>query len=108
MKQLIYGPWGMLLFVVAVILVSLAYTQSRLGMAQGGLLSGCAISEAKELAFCNVANDPANPDGLYVSANGAAYFLVSKQVQGQQPTTINCSTWQASNSGLSASGCVLK
>jgi hypothetical protein len=120
--------WIALMFVA----VSLSYLmgQSRLSMMTGGLLTSCAVSSAKELAFCNVAGDPTNPDGLYVSANGAAFFLVGKAIPGGvqtfnsrtgnvlpatgdysygqlsgKPTAISCSTSAQSNTGLTANGC---
>src|SRR5580693_9180393 len=48
------------------------------------LLSGCPapVSLSGELITCDVANDPANPDGEYLSANGAPYFLVTKGPEG--------------------------
>lgn len=71
--------WILLVFIA----VSLSHLmgQSRFGMSPGSTLASCALSAPKELAFCNVAGDPLNGDGLYVSANGAGYFLVGKGVQ---------------------------
>lgn len=102
----------------------------------GVTLAQCQTSQppaVNSLLFCNVANDGANPAGLYVSANAAAYFLVSKSGTGgvatfnnrsgnvlpaqddytysqlkSKPTTISCATSSQSNTGFTASGCVIQ
>jgi hypothetical protein len=87
-------------------------------------LAGCQAAAPPTkgaLIHCNVANDSANPDGDYVSANGAAYFLVSKSVAAgvtswngasgtvtYTPTTVTCTTVSITNTGLTASGCTIK
>lgn len=72
---------GVVLTVVvfAVLIAIDAHSQSSLTLSPGGLLSACPLPSvgSKALVFCNVANDPANVDGVYVSANGAAWFRVA-------------------------------
>lgn len=41
-------------------------------------LAGCPPPAASFMNFCQVTNDPGNPSGAYVTANGAAYFLLQK------------------------------
>jgi hypothetical protein len=98
------------------------------------LLSSCPKPTVNTVIQCSVANDPANPDGVYVSANAAAYFKVGAVVAtgvssfntrtgavvsatgdysyaqlSSPPTTLDCSTWSVAQNGhLSASGCVIK
>lgn len=96
-------------------------------------LAGCPAPAANFMNFCQVTSDPANPAGAYLTANGAAYFLLQKasgqsgvvtfagrsgsvipaqgdytygQLNGP-PTKLNCSTASHSNTGLTASGCVI-
>ncbi len=45
-------------------------------------LAGCLAPAAGALITCNVANDPNNASGEYVSANGQPYFLVQSQTTG--------------------------
>jgi hypothetical protein len=97
-------------------------------------LAGCQTPTAGTLVHCNVANDPNNPTGDYVSANGAAYFLISQAQAGgvsswnkrtgavvpatgdysysqlsSPPTTLSCATWSISQSGaLTAANCTIK
>lgn len=97
-------------------------------------LAGCPAPAANFMNFCQVTSDPANPSGAYLTANGAAYFLLQKasgqsgvvtfagrsgnvtpaqgdysyaQLNGQ-PTTISCGTASHSNTGFTASGCSIK
>lgn len=119
------------LVIISILFIAgLLPSQSRVGMQGGGLLSSCPLSIPKELAACNVSNDPANPDGLYLSANGAPFFPVSKGGVGgvatfnnrsgnvlpaandykysdlaNKPTAFTCTTSSQSNTGLTASGC---
>lgn len=98
-------------------------------------LAGCPAPAANFMNFCQVTNDPNNPAGAYVTANGVAYFLLQKAATGGnavatvfgrtgnvvgaqgdysysqlsgQPTTLSCSTSSQSNSGFTASGCTIK
>jgi hypothetical protein len=121
----------------AFIAVSLSYLlrAQTFGVQPSGVtLAQCTAAQppaVNTLWFCNVANDAANPAGMYVSANGAAYFQVAKSGGGggvttfnnrsgnvlpaqgdysyiqlaNPPTKISCSTSSQSNSGFSASGC---
>lgn len=67
------------------LLSPLCFAQFIISEGDGGLLSSCAVSAVKSIAFCDVAGDPANPDGLYLSANGAPYFQVgASQLNGVQ------------------------
>jgi hypothetical protein len=126
-------PSAVLILLVAFGLV-LSHSQSSLSISPGSTLSACPAPAAKALIHCNVAGDGSNPDGDYVSANGAAYFLVSKVGAGgvtsvfgrtgavaaaandysyaqlsSPPTTVTCSTFTISNTGgLVATGCILK
>jgi len=96
-------------------------------------LSGCPAPAANFMNFCQVTNDPSNPTGVYVTANGAAYFLLkpagsagvasfngrtgnvlpatgdySYSGLSAKPTTITCTTAQISAGGtgnFTASGC---
>jgi hypothetical protein len=111
------------------------FGQSSLTVSPSGTLASCPAPSSKALIFCNVAGDPANTDGAYVSTNGAAYFLVTKGGAGggnvatvfgrtgnvlpsqgdysysqlsAPPTTLSCSTASHSNTGLTANGCTIK
>jgi hypothetical protein len=109
------------------------FAQSSLTVSPAGTLSSCPAPSAKALIFCNVASDPSNADGAYVSTNGAAYFLITKGGAGGNvatvfgrtgnvlpsqgdysysqlsapPTKVSCSTASHSNTGLTASGCTI-
>jgi len=126
-------PSAVLILLVAFGLV-LSHSQSSLSISPGSTLSACPAPAAKALIHCNVAGDGSNPDGDYVSANGAAYFLVSKVGAGavssvfgrtgavtasandykysqlsSPPTSITCTTFTISNSGgLVATGCTIQ
>lgn len=117
-----------------VLVIALGYAQSSLSISPGSTLASCPAPSAKALIFCNVAGDPSNPDGAYVSANGAAYSQVSQGAAqsgvtsfnkrtgavvpaagdysysqlASPPTTVTCSTFTQSNSGVTMSGCVVK
>lgn len=122
--------------ICAAILVcwSILAGQSALTVSPAGLLSACPTPSAKALIFCNVAGDSGNPDGAYVSANGAAYFKVGASAGGGgvtsyngrtgavtpqsndysysqlsgKPTTLACTTASHNNGGFSASGCTIQ
>jgi hypothetical protein len=108
--------------------------QSSLTVAPGATLSTCAapVAGSKALIICNVAGDPSNPDGAYLSANGGAYFLIQPTGAGgvtswksrtgavvpqngdysysqlsSPPTKISCTTVSFSNSGFTGSGCTI-
>lgn len=129
--------WAGLLFIAIglskIITPNPANAQS-LGVNPTTILSSCPAPQAAWLYICQVANDPANPAGAYVTANGAGYFLLQKaggsggvasyngrtgnvvpttndysysQLSGK-PTTISCSTSSQSNSGFTASGCTIQ
>ena len=72
-------------------IVALAYAQSSLSLTPGSTLASCPapVTGSKALQICNVAGDPSNPDGAYVSANGGAYFLVSAVTQANGVTSWN-------------------
>lgn len=53
-----------------------------------GPLSGCPLPSARALVFCGVAGDPANPDGIYASNNGAAYFRIATPAAAVLPSTV--------------------
>ncbi len=93
MKKLI--PFASFVVAAVILLVVFTLAQSSLKLSPGGLLSGCAVSGAGELSICNVANDPANPAGMYISANGQPYFLVTQQVN----QTLNFSQIQGQTTG---------
>jgi hypothetical protein len=106
--------------------------QSSFTITPGGTLALCPAPSAKALIHCNVAGDPSNADGDYVSANGAPYFQLQKAGTGgvntvfgragnvvaapgdysysqltAPPTKISCSSATHSPSGFVASGCVI-
>ena len=107
--------------IVAIITGLFLFGQSSMSIQPGSTLAACPSPSAKALIFCNVAGDPSNPDGAYVSANGAKYFQVPQSTAGgvtswngmtgavtYAPSSISCTTAQQSNSGLTASGCTIK
>ena len=120
---------GIIVAIVTFVFVVVAQTVS---VSPAVALANCAAPTAGALLYCNVANDPANADGMYVSANKAPYFKVGASSGGvlswngrtgsvmpaandysysqlsSPPTTISCTTAQQSNSGLTASGCTIK
>ena len=71
-----------LIVIAGVLLAGLLLAQSSLTVSPGGTLASCPSPSAKALIFCNVAGDAANPDGAYVSANGASYFRVGQSQAG--------------------------
>lgn len=62
------------------------YSQSFQAKVTGDILAQCPTPVASGVLFCQVANDPANPTGVYVSGNGAPYFKLSAVVQQSQIT----------------------
>lgn len=130
-----FNPW--IVFAVVAVCVGIGvgiHAQSAMGISPGGALSTCPAPAAKALIFCNVAGDTANPDGAYVSANGATYMgpLAPATASGvtsfnkrtgavlpaandytysqlsAPPTTITCTTFTQSNTGAVGSGCTIK
>jgi hypothetical protein len=63
------------------IVIAGALAQS-ISFTQPTTLAGCLAPAAGALITCNVANDPNNPSGEYISANGQPYFLVQSQTTG--------------------------
>src|SRR5208337_937360 len=122
MKKVSLAPLSIPIGLAAIVLFAVLVSgQSSVTYLPGGLLSACPAPSVKALIFCNVAGDSANPDGAYVSANGASYFRVSAAAAGgvtswngatgavvYKPSTINCSTATQSNTGLAASGCTIQ
>jgi len=122
------------LFALALLIISSPLFGQAITIDGATLLSGCPAPAAKTVIQCSVASDPANPDGEYVSANGAPYFKVAASVAtgvtsfntrvgavvsvandysyaqlSAPPTTIDCATWTISQGGhLTGSGCVIK
>ena len=87
--------------VITVILTAVVlHSQSSVTISPGSTLSACPapVASSKALIFCNVAGDSANPDGAYVSANGAAYFRVTTGATAVLPQTI------AATSGVCLTG----
>src|SRR6185369_13416878 len=70
------------LVIGVLVLAVIASGQSSLTLTPGSTLASCAPPSPKALIFCNVAGDPANPDGVYVTANGAPYFRVDNAAAG--------------------------
>lgn len=123
----------LVVFAVAMMAMVL-WAQSSLSISPAGTLATCPAPSSKALIFCNVAGDTVNPDGAYVSANGAAYFRVGATTAGgvttfngrsgnvlpasgdykfsdlsAPPTTMVCTTASIATGGnLTASGCTLK
>jgi hypothetical protein len=122
------------LFALALLIVSSPLFGQAITIDGATLLASCPAPAAKTVVQCSVANDPANADGVYVSANGAAYFKVTAVVGtgvasfngragavvsvagdysyadlSAPPTTVDCSTWSVAQNGhLTGSGCVIK
>ena len=130
----VHKIWIAVIFASILVAVVALFGQSSLSISPGSTLSACPAPAAKALIHCNVAGDGSNPDGDYVSENGAAYFLVSKVGAGavssvfgrtgavtasandykysqlsSPPTSITCTTFTISNSGgLVATGCTIQ
>lgn len=135
-KKLLIAAFVAVLVIFAIWAVSMRMqAQSSYSMFPGGTLAQCTVPAPGLLVFCNVAGDPANSDGAYVSANGAPYFLIGKTVQQNgavltfngragavmptqndysytqlsgKPTTINCQKFAHANVGMVATGCTIQ
>lgn len=67
---------GIVLLTMCIWMVNEPVKAQTISISPGVTLASCTSPAAGSLRQCNVSGDPLNPDGLYVSANGAAYFLL--------------------------------